>query len=189
MKPEITSSEILGTGKFLRLELLHYRDAKGEERTWEAVRRQTTPNAVVIIARTIPRDCLLLVRQFRPALGRYSVAFPAGLIDPGETAAEAAIRELREETGYHGKLLHVGPYTSSSAGLSAELLAAANVLVDLRAPENLSPQTDFQDGEDIQTFLVPMVDLQSFLQSHLDAGDGLDSRLAFWSLALGATLS
>ncbi|MBP1584056.1 MAG: NUDIX domain-containing protein [Victivallales bacterium] len=188
MKPELTSREILGTGKFLSLELLHYRDAKGAERTWEAVRRQNTPNAVIIIARTVPEDCILLVRQFRPALGRYSVAFPAGLIDPGETAATAALRELKEETGYSGKLLHVGPYTSSSAGLSAELLASANVQVDLNAPENKLPQTDFQDGEDIQTFVVPMSDLQAFLQKHLDDGDGLDSRLAFWALALGNVL-
>ena len=29
-----------------------------------------------------------------------TVELPAGLIDAGETAAEAAVRELKEETGY-----------------------------------------------------------------------------------------
>ena len=41
---------------------------------------------------------LLLVRRGRPpAAGRWSV--PGGRIEPGETAAEAAVREVREETG------------------------------------------------------------------------------------------
>jgi len=48
---------------------------------------------------------LLLVRRGRPpAEGRWSV--PGGRIEPGETAAEAAAREVREETGLD---VDVGP--------------------------------------------------------------------------------
>lgn len=42
---------------------------------------------------------ILLVRQYRYPLGREIYELPAGLIDSGETASEAAIREIREETG------------------------------------------------------------------------------------------
>ena len=43
---------------------------------------------------------LLMVRQFRPARGRFTLEFPAGAIDPGETPEAAARREFEEEVGY-----------------------------------------------------------------------------------------
>jgi 8-oxo-dGTP pyrophosphatase MutT (NUDIX family) len=33
-------------------------------------------------------------------MGAHTVELPAGLIDPGESAQLAALRELKEETGY-----------------------------------------------------------------------------------------
>ncbi len=43
---------------------------------------------------------VLLVRQYRPAVERYTLELPSGIVDPGETPAQAAGRELLEETGY-----------------------------------------------------------------------------------------
>lgn len=40
----------------------------------------------------------MLCVQYRPPLDSLCVEFPAGLIDQGESAEEAALRELREET-------------------------------------------------------------------------------------------
>ncbi len=42
---------------------------------------------------------VVLVRQFRPATGRFYWCLPAGYIDAGETPEQAGLRELREETG------------------------------------------------------------------------------------------
>src|SRR5215469_6163318 len=43
---------------------------------------------------------IVLVRQYRPAIGQMTIEIPAGSIDPGETPESAALREVMEETGY-----------------------------------------------------------------------------------------
>jgi ADP-ribose pyrophosphatase len=43
---------------------------------------------------------VLIVRQYRPGPEMFNTGFPAGYIDPGESAENAARRELLEETGY-----------------------------------------------------------------------------------------
>jgi ADP-ribose pyrophosphatase len=48
---------------------------------------------------------LLLIRQFRPAVGGWLWEIPAGTLDPGECAADCARRELLEETGYDAELI------------------------------------------------------------------------------------
>lgn len=57
----------------------------------------------VIIAPLLNRDTVVLLRQFRPALGRYIYELPAGTIDPNEKPLFCAKRELMEETGYSAK--------------------------------------------------------------------------------------
>jgi len=42
---------------------------------------------------------LWLVRQYRPATGRWLLEFPAGTLEPGEAAEACARREIREEIG------------------------------------------------------------------------------------------
>lgn len=48
---------------------------------------------------------LVLQKQFRPPVDKVCIEVPAGLVDAGETAEEAAVRELFEETGYRGEVI------------------------------------------------------------------------------------
>ncbi len=48
----------------------------------------------------LPDGRLVLVEQYRHGAGRVLYELPAGDIDPGETPAAAAVRELTEESGY-----------------------------------------------------------------------------------------
>lgn len=45
-------------------------------------------------------DHILMVRQYRYAVGEYLLELPAGVVDPGESPVEAARRELIEEVGH-----------------------------------------------------------------------------------------
>src|ERR1700731_541206 len=46
---------------------------------------------------------ILLVRQYRLAVGQFLWELPAGTVDPGEKPLHTARRELMEETGYRAK--------------------------------------------------------------------------------------
>ncbi len=59
------------------------------------------PDWVNVVALTPDRQ-LVLVRQFRFGLNDFSVEIPGGVMDRGEDAVAAGVRELREETGYVG---------------------------------------------------------------------------------------
>jgi ADP-ribose pyrophosphatase len=57
----------------------------------------------VIIAPFKDNKTVVMMRQFRPALKKYIYELPAGTLDPCESPALCARRELLEETGYKAK--------------------------------------------------------------------------------------
>jgi len=59
----------------------------------------------VIIAPFLNKDTVVMMRQFRPALNKYIYELPAGTLDPNESMATCAHRELLEETGLKAKKL------------------------------------------------------------------------------------
>jgi ADP-ribose pyrophosphatase len=50
---------------------------------------------------------IVAVRQYRPALEKYTIELPSGIVDPGESPGETARRELLEETGYQADHVEV----------------------------------------------------------------------------------
>ena len=62
-----------------------------------AVTHTVRPNGVTIYS--LLEDKVVLVQQYRYPLGGYVYEFPAGLVEPGEDIADAAVREMYEETG------------------------------------------------------------------------------------------
>jgi len=66
------------------------------------------------------RKGIVLVREFRPGTGKDHLGFPAGFIDEGETPEQAALREFKEETGFHASNPRVlGHFDAQAAWLNA----------------------------------------------------------------------
>lgn len=82
-------------GKIISLQVDEVRLPNGETATREIVRH---PGAVAVLA--LVDNKMLVVEQYRKPMEKSLVEIPAGKLDPGEDPAEAAIRELEEETGY-----------------------------------------------------------------------------------------
>jgi ADP-ribose pyrophosphatase len=83
-------------GRVLTLRRDRVRLPDGRETTCEVV---VHPGGAVAVP-VLDDGRLMLERQFRYAIGRAMLEFPAGRLDPGESALATAQRELVEETGY-----------------------------------------------------------------------------------------
>ena len=175
----------LGAGKWLRLDEISYVDCEGKSRTWEAAQRCAGQNAVVGIACLRPSGKYVLIRQYRAPLNAFVLEFPAGLIDAGEKPAATALRELREETGYHGVVRHVSGLGLNSPGMTSE--AAFLVLMDIpeEQPENRNPAPCCDDGEHIAVVTVAHAEMAAFVAAREQAGDVLDSKVVAFFLGAG----
>ena len=91
------------------------------------IRRQVMRHApcVVMLVHDCANDRYLIEREYRIGCNAFAYGLPAGLIDGGEDVEEAALRELREETGDGVEFDHVGQFYSSE-GMTDEL---ANIMV------------------------------------------------------------
>ncbi len=93
------SSESVFDGVLLKVHRDEVRLPDGCDGIREYIRH---PGAVLIVAQRADGH-LLLVRQFRYALGRTVLEMPAGRIEPGEDLETCARRELVEETGFEAR--------------------------------------------------------------------------------------
>ena len=108
--------------------------------------------AVVVIAQPSP-DEIVLVRQYRYAIGMHTWELCAGGVDPGVTPEAAAIRELREETGYRARSVRRLWSAYSAPGFCSELLHFYHT-------ENYdagAPEPDAEEEIEVATFPLARV--------------------------------
>lgn len=166
---EFQKIEKVHEGAFLTRYDLTYRTAAGRTKRYEMVSRSRDItdfrtlhdgkiDAVVMIIHDAEREKILLSREFRMAPGEWVYNFPAGLIDEGETDAQAAIRELREETGLTlTEIDEVWLESYSAVGISNE----RNVVIVGTADGEIRPSDS--DMEEIEADWYTKAEIRALL--------------------------
>ncbi len=120
MGNHILTIEKTTDNRFLNMYNLHYENKVGRKKMYHIASRgrdinalkistrKNTPDGVIIYSiYGEKRDRMVLVRQYRLSIDDYIYELPAGLVDEGETYAQAGARELKEETGLDFEPLEV----------------------------------------------------------------------------------
>ncbi len=104
------------------------------------------PGAVVLLP-LLDDGRICLLRNYRVAVGQTLIELPAGTLEPHESPAETALRELAEETGYRaGRLEHILTFCMSPGILDEQMHF-------FLAEQLQAGPTSFDAGEDIQPLL------------------------------------
>ena len=165
-------------GKWLKFCAVSFTNSEGQSREWEyATRIGSTGAASIIAIQDGNEPKIVLVKQIRPPINNYALEFPAGLIDSGESIESAALRELEEETGYLGEIVHIGPSIYSSPGLTDEHVSLVTINVTGKVESKTEPD------EVIEVVILPLKDLHKNLTRIHSEGISIDAKL--WSFAQG----
>lgn len=107
-------------------------------------------------------ECLM-VRQFRHGTGEFTLEIPGGLVGH-ESPAEAAARELREETGFEaGRLELLGVLRPQPALFGNRFYVF--LALDLKKVGDPNPD----EGEDIEVVRMPLKDIpKAFADGTID---------------------
>lgn len=117
------------------------------------------PDWVNVLALT-PDLRLVLVRQFRFGIDDFSLEIPGGMIDSGEDPIAAAVRELREETGFEGRnarligSVHPNPAIQNNR---------CHIVLVEHAERRAA--TDWDDDEEIEVTTAPVDEVLEWARS------------------------
>ncbi len=143
---------------------------------WEYVDRVKATGSALIVAVT-PEEKLLLVEQYRIPVHARTIELPAGIIgdEPGkghESHAEAARRELLEETGYAADRIEAVTTGAACSGITSER-ATLFLATDLR---RVGPGGGI-GKEAIIVHEVALSEIVTWLESRAKAGVLIDPKV------------
>ena len=148
------ASQFIYRGRIVDLSLEEHRLPDGRSASFEIIRH----SGGAAVLPVLDEGRIVLIRQYRAAVGQTLWEIPAGRLEPGEEAAACVLRELREEAGYRAGHLEKLGDLYPAVGYSDELihLYLARDLVPVpRAPE---------PDEVIETFVLTIEDVRGMLR-------------------------
>ena len=170
-RPDILKRETLFTGRKVRLEVHHVRDADGRETTREVVRHG---GSVAVVAEPEPGK-VLLEKVWRYVVEGSLLEIPAGTLEEGEDPAACAVRELAEETGYRAGRIQPLITIYTSPGVLSERIT-------IFLASDLEPGEPAREaGEQIENVLLPVEEaLAMIADGRIDDGKTVCG-LLYWS--------
>jgi len=141
-KPELIAANSKRLSPWVTLNERTYRFPwHAEPQTFHSLLPQDYVNVLAVTADgRIP-----LVRQFRPALNRYTLELPGGLLEQGESPAQRAILELEEETGFRATKEPIAlPPLCPDTGRLENALHGFILLDVAEPPEDWKPENEVE---------------------------------------------
>jgi len=149
------SSQHIYDGRAVKLRVDTVTKSNGETTTREIVEHSDCVAVVVLDS----KNDVILVRQFRKAVGKLLLEIPAGSIEPGEQPIACVRRELQEEIGYRpNKIDKLGGFYSAP-GYCTEYLHL------YLATHLMSSQLKAEDTDDIEVVRVPLSRIPDLIAS------------------------
>ena len=151
---EILDEKVAYKGKRITVEELHYKNP----RTGDILYREHVLAGKAAIIMPLTNDNkLIMIKEPRTPIGINVLAFPAGMVENGETPEDAALRGLEEETGYKaGKIKKIREeYTA--IGYSNERIAI------FLATDLVKTQRNLDETEDIEVVTIPLEEAKKLL--------------------------
>jgi ADP-ribose pyrophosphatase len=176
-RARILKSKTIFRGKVVELKVERVVEPGGVETTREVV---CHPGSVVVIPH-LPDGRLLLVRQYRHPVRESLWELVAGSVEKGETPRQGARRELREETGYHARVLKPLLEFYPSPGILSEKMH----LVEARDLIPSKGQPDPDERIEIGFFTVSKL-MEMIRRNEIRDGKTLVGILLLFGPALGS---
>ena len=171
--PTILSSKKIYQGEKFSLQIKNAKNQKGQTFIKEIIQH---PGSVVILPITNDYE-IILIKQYRLAIGKTIIELPAGTVEKKEDHYLTANRELREETGFRAKNIKLIHKMWVAPGYSSECCY-------FYLAENLVPDPLPSDlGEDIMVLRKNINDVKKMIISgEIEDQMTLASLLYFFSI-------
>jgi len=153
--PTIHHKQVVAKSRLFQIEQLDLEFTNGEQRQYE--RMKGSGRGAVMMVPFCDPEHILLVREYAAGTHSYQLGFPKGLIDPGETAEQAANRELKEEIAHGAETLT--PLTTLSMA-PAFFNASMHILV---AESLYSESLPGDEPEPLEIVSWPIADIDGLL--------------------------